>query len=268
MTTTISERRRLRRFSQFIGWVGLIACIVLIAAILLGRGWISGRVGETFATIDDVLDRGTVVVNVATGRLEERLADIDTFVADASTVGENLTLPPALAARAATIVDRYGDIRDEFVAVRERIAAAYQTIQQLARLLPFVELPTGPSDALTRLDERVASFDAAISGLRTEAGATRARAVAAATAVRGVVDGIRGVTERIDTGIAEVRLRVDRANDNIDNVLWLVTIVLLIVVGYAAFLNGLIIFLARRLGPRPPSAVEPAVVATPEAPAG
>jgi hypothetical protein len=250
-----SGRRRLDLVARVVALVGLVVCAVLVIGILGARAWVDERVDGTFGTVDDAMDRATVVVNVAAGRIEERAADIDTFLDDTSSLGTGANLPPALVERASAIATRFGEIRDQLANVRARIDSTLQAIQNVGRFLPFVEVPSGPADALAAFDERVASIDAAVSDLRSGVGTTVERARNAATAVRGAVDGIRRVTDRIQGGLDEVRAKAIAANQAIDGYVWLVTIILLVLVGYIALLNVLVLLLTRR----PKAAAQPPV---------
>ena len=257
-----SERRRLDIAARVIALAGLAICVVLVIAILWARAWVDERVDGTFSTVDGVFDRASVVVNVAAGRLEERTADIDALLADTSSLGTGANLPPALAERASAIAVRFGEIRDQLSTVRARIDAAIQGIENVSRFLPFIEVPQGPADALAAFDERVARIDAAVADLRAGVGARAERVRAGATAVKTAVEGIQGVTDRIRTGLEDVRLRAQQANQAIDGYVWLVTIALLALVAYVAALNILVLLLTRRRKPAasvegPPSTATP-----------
>jgi hypothetical protein len=226
--------------------IGLFGCLILALGILIGRGWVSDQVNGVFASVDQAVAGGQTVVAVTTGRLEERVADLDTILTDISTVAETATVPAALAERAATIADRFGQIRDGWVAIRARIDAALLTLAQVDRALPFVDLPTGPTEELAALDQRIAEIDTNIAGLRQGVAARVANMKAAATALRGAVDRVTDVGTRIEDGLTAVEDRIDRAQNTIDTVMWATTAVLLLLVGYVALLNVLVLRLTRR----------------------
>jgi hypothetical protein len=257
-----SERRRLDIAARIIALIGLAVCVVLVVAILWARAWVDERVDGTFDTVDGAFDRATVVVNVAAGRLQERASDLDTFIADTSSLGSGANLPPALAERASSIATRFGEIRDELSNVRARIDSTLQAIENVSRFLPFVEVPSAPAEALAAFDERVASIDAAVSDLRSGVGATVERARVAATAVKGAIEGISGVTQRIQGGLDEVRAKAVAANQAIDGYVWFVTIILLILVAYIALLNILVLLLTRRRKPAAPVEAPPTAATT------
>ena len=159
--------------------VGLVLCLVLAVGILFGRAWLSDQVGGVFDSIDTAIGRGNTVVAMTTGRLEERVADLDTLVADLSATVATATVPTAIAERATSIADRFNEIRDGWVQVRARIDAALETLAQLDRALPFIDLPSGPTEELAALDQRLAEINASAASLRTGATAR----------IQAVVDG-------------------------------------------------------------------------------
>lgn len=240
--------RRSRRMAaiQAFGIIGLILSALLAIAIVLGVGWATDQVDGAFGSVNGTIERGATIVDTASGKLEERAADIDAFLADAAAAAGSATVPQALAERASAIADRYQEVRDDFVALRARVESAYMTIAQIGRFLPALDLPTEPPAQLVELDARIAEFDGAVAGLRGDATATVDRIVEAATSMRSTVDRVTGVTASIATGIDDVQARVAAANDTIDGYLQLVTIVMLALVGYIAALNLLIVLLARR----------------------
>ena len=197
---TDAQARAPVRGHRLFAIIGLFACLVLAIGILIGRGWVSDQVDGVFASVDDAVARGQTVVAVTTGRLEERVADLDTILADISTVAETATVPAALAERAATIADRFSQIRDGWVAIRARIDAALETLAQVDRALPFVDLPTGPTEELAALDQRIAEIDTDIAGCARAWRRGSPTSKAAATALRGAVDRVADVGTRSRTG--------------------------------------------------------------------
>jgi hypothetical protein len=232
--------RRGRAVRMF-AWFGLALTVVLAIGILLGRGWLVGYVDDVFDTVDGAVANGSTVVALTTGRLEERVADLDSLVGDLQSTAATVTVPPAIAERATGIADRFGQIRDGWVAVRAKIDAALGTLAQIDRALPFVDLPPGPTEQLAALDQSIADIDANITALRSGAASRVGDVVAGATALRGAVDRVAEVGTRIEEGLAAVEDRLDRAHGTIDTVMWLTTVVLLLLVGYVALLNVLLI---------------------------
>jgi hypothetical protein len=251
---------RSRTAAQVFGWIGLVFCLVLAIGILVGRGWLAEQVDGVFDSVDQAVGRGTTIVAQTNGRLQERVADIDGLLAEVSSVAGNVSVPPSLAERVTSIADRFSQIRDGWVAVRARIDAALETLAQLDRALPFVDLPSGPTEELAALDQRVAEIDANVARMRSGV-TTTVRAIAdGATGLRDVVGRVADVADRLETGLDAVQDRIDRARSSIDNVMWLTTAVLLLLVAYIALLNVIIIRQARRGPPPAEAAPSPAVV--------
>jgi hypothetical protein len=77
--------------------------------------------------------------------------------------------------------------------------------------------------------------------VRTGASARVQAVVDGATGLRGAVDRVADAGTRIEEGLAAVEDRVDRAQANVDLVMWITTVVLLLLVAYVALLNWLLL---------------------------
>jgi multidrug resistance efflux pump len=97
----------------------------------------------------------------------------------------------ALSERLSGVSERYLELRTTYASARENIVSAVQRLQMLDRLVPGIEIPQGPIDALSALDARVQELDASLSGI---------------IGPNGVVESIQGAAQRI----AE---RVDEADE-------------------------------------------------------
>lgn len=240
-------RRKTRAAAQVLGVVGLVASAVLAVGVLLAHGWISDAIGGVFDTADRQIERGSTIVEIASDRVQERVSDIDDFITNLSAVTPGTNIPPALAERAAAVADRYDAVRNQFAELRARVETGLETVRQVARLVPFIDLPTLPTDELAALDARLQQFDDSVSRLR-EAGvasAARERIIEGATNLRGAIDQVAALGDRIQTRLDEAQQRLDQANARLDGFLWILTIVLLLLIVYIAILNGLVIWLAR-----------------------
>lgn len=241
-------RRKTRAAAQVAGVIGLVVCAVLAVGILLVHGWVSDAVGGVFETADRQIERGSTIVELATDRVQERVTDIDDFIAGAASVVPGANIPPALAARAASLADRYDAVRNQFAELRARVESGLETVRQVARLVPFIDLPELPTDELTALDARLQQFDDSVGRLR-EGGVAQVavdRVVEGATNLRGSIDQVADLGGRIQTRLDQAQDRLVLANSRLDGYLWIMTIILLVLVGYIAILNGLVIWLARR----------------------
>jgi hypothetical protein len=241
VVTTDTGSGRGRSAVRVFAIVGLVLSLVLAVGILFGRAWLADQVAGVFDSVDTAIGRGNTVVAMTTGRLQERVADLDALVADLSTVAASSAVPPAIVERATSIADRFGEIRDGWVQVRARIDAALETLAQIDRALPFIDLPEGPTQELAALDQRLAEINTNVAGLRTGATARVQAVVDGATGLRGAVDRVADAGTRIEEGLSAVEDRVDRAQANVDLVMWITTVVLLLLVGYVALLNWLLL---------------------------
>jgi hypothetical protein len=241
-------RRKTRAAAKVAGVVGLVVCAVLAIGVLIAHGWISDAVGGVFETADRQIERGSTIVELASDRVQERVTDIDDFIANVSAITPGANIPPALAARAATVADRYDAVRNQFAELRARVESGLETVRQVARLVPFIELPTLPTEELAALDARLQQFDDSVGRLREAGVASVAveRVVEGATNLRGAIDQVADLGDRIQTRLDEAQQRLDQANSRLDGFLWILTLILLLLVGYIAILNGLVIWLARR----------------------
>ncbi|HYH92485.1 MAG TPA: hypothetical protein VD763_04935 [Candidatus Saccharimonadales bacterium] len=260
--TSATKTGRRRSGVEIFGMVGLVLCLLLAIAIIIGRSWVADQVDGVFDSVDDAVGRGTMVVAQTTGRLEERVADLDVLLTDATAAAGAVTVPPAIAERAAGIADRFGAIRDGWVAVRARIDAALATLAQIDRAIPFVDLPDGPTEELAALDQRITEIGQTVERLRGDARANVQGVVDGATALRGAVARVSEVGVRLGVGLAAVQDRIDRARDNVSLVLLLTTGGLLFLVGYVALLNGLLVRTGRRARLQARAAAANAAIAT------
>lgn len=240
------DRSRVLAGAQVVGIVGIIVSGLLAIGILFASGWITDQVDEVFSSVDGVVETGSTVVNVASGRLQERAVDLDAFVAAAAAAAGSATIPPELAARATSIADRYQEIRDGYVAVRARLESAFETMAQISRFAPGLGLPTEPPAELAALDERIVEIDRNVTRLRADVGGTVDQLVQTVTTMRSAADRVADVTDRVQARIDDVQARLDRANETLDGYVRIVTIVLLLLVAYIAALNLFIVLLARR----------------------
>lgn len=248
--TIASERgrRKTRAAAAVAGVIGLVVCAVLAIGILIAHGWISDAVGGVFETADRQIERGSTIVELATDRVQERVTDVDDFIANVSSITPGANIPPELAMRAASLADRYDAVRNRFAELRARVESGLETVRQVARLVPFIDLPELPTEELAALDSRLQQFDDSLSRLREGgvAQAARDRVVEGATNLRGAIGEVADLGDRIQTRLDQAQERLDQANGRLDGFLWIITIVLLLLVGYIAVLNGLVIWLARR----------------------
>jgi hypothetical protein len=251
-----------RRVLQLLGFAGLLVCVVLAVGILLGRTWIGAAVGDAFMTIDTAIADSQISIDDATARLGTGAGTLDELLGQIGTLPASSPVPAAVAARVSQVVDGYAPARDRYVEARAKARAALDYLESIGRVVPAVEIPPGVAAALAAADERLASIDTALVGLRGAARGTAGDIAAAATRLR---DGIATATDaarNLRSSVDGLRQRITEVHASVDRVLWLGAGGLLLVVGYVGLLNALIIWLARR---RPKVAIDEAARAADEA---
>jgi hypothetical protein len=249
---------------QLLGFVGLLACIVLAIGILLGRTWIGLAVGDGFTTVGTTISDGLASIDDARARLTDGGGRLDELISQLGPLPATSPIPAAVAARVTEVVDAAAPARDRFVDARSQAQAAVRFLQLAGRVAPGNELPTGVSTALANADERLARIDGALLRLRGAARATAGDVAAAANAMRDAVTRAADAATSLRDEVDALRTRVVGVQASIDRVLWLGTAALLVIVGYVALLNLLVIWLTRRA--RRAAMVEPgtgAIEATP-----
>lgn len=231
---------------QLLGLAGLIVCIALMIGILAGRAWIGVAVGDGFTTVETTISDGLASIDEATARLTDGRAALGQLLDDLGPLPSTSPIPAAVAARITQVVDAAGPARDRFVEARSQAQAAVGYLQLVSRVAPGVEAPTGISPALTNAGDRLARIDSALVTLRGAARATAGDVAAAATGMRDAVSNAADSAAGLRTEVDRLRTRVGDLHTSVDRVLWIGAGALLLVVGYVALLNVLVIWLARR----------------------
>src|SRR3954453_14179768 len=231
---------------QLLGLAGSIVCIALMIGILAGRAWIGVAVGDGFTTVETTISDGLAGIDEATARLTDGRAALGQLLDDLGPLPSTSPIPAAVAARITQVVDAAGPARDRFVEARSQAQAAVGYLQLVSRVAPGVEAPTGISDALPNAGDRLARIDSALVTLRGAARATAGDVAAAATGMRDAVSNAADSAAGLRTEVDRLRTRVGDLHTSVDRVLWISAGALLLVVGYVALLNLLVIWLARR----------------------
>ena len=156
------------------------------------------RSNGVFDSVDDAVGRGNTVVAVTTGRLEERVADLDTIMTDSRPRPR----PPRSRRRSpsapSTIADRFSEIRDGWVA-DPRAHRRRPGDARPGRPGPAVRRPARPARPRSWPPSTSGSPRSTPTsrGLRPGVdGAGRQTVSTAATALRGAVDRVTDVGTR------------------------------------------------------------------------
>lgn len=231
---------------QLLGSVGLIICIALAVGILAGRAWIGVTVGDGFTTVDTTISDGLAKVDEAKARLTDGGGALGQLLDELGPLPSTSPIPAAVAARITQVVDAAAPARDRFVEARSQAQAALGYLQLVTRVAPGIELPPGVSTALSNADDRLARIDSALLTLRSAVRATAGDVAAAATGMRDAVTNAADAATGLRTQVEDLRTRVADAHSSVDRMLWIGAGALLLVVGYVALLNIIVIWLARR----------------------
>ena len=245
---------------QLLGLAGLIVCIALVIGILAGRAWIGVAVGDGFTTVDTTISDGLASIDQATARLTDGRTALGQLLDDLGPLPSTSPIPAAVAARITQVVDAAAPARDRFVEARSQAQAAVGYLQLVARVAPDVQLPTGVNGALANANDRLARIDSALLTLRSAARATAGDVAAAATGMRDAVSSAADSATGLRTEVDGLRTRVADVHTSVDRVLWIGAGALLLIVGYVALLNVLVIWLARRGRRAPAVERDPAVL--------
>ena len=256
MATTLGSKTRTGL--QVLGFAGLLVCAVLAGGILVGRAWASDTVGQVFVSADGAITDGLATIDDAKARLAERVAPLDAAISQLSTAAATSPVPAAIAAQLSTVADGYAGARDRVVTARAQAASALQIARVASGVVPGFSVPPGIDAAVAAVDDRVTQLDAAVQGLRAAAVTRASDAVAAAQALRDRVTNVVDAASDVRAKVEGLQVTLTDVHRSVDTGLWLGSGALLVLVGYLALLNALIIWLARR-APRP----EPAAVPEP-----
>jgi hypothetical protein len=251
------------RFLQIIGFAGLIVCLALAVALLLGRSFVAVAIGDVFVTADTSISSGLSSIDDARNRLTGGATSLDDLVGSLGSVPATAAVPAAVAAKVSSVVDTYAPARDRFVAAREQARTALRYVEAASRIVPGITVPTGVNDALVAADDRLTRIDGALNSLRGAARATAGDLAAAATSLRDAATSAVDAASNMRTQVETLQARLVDIHASVDQVIWLGTGALLAVVGYVALLNVLIIWLARRRPKAQPVAEPVAIEASP-----
>ena len=204
---------RARSGVRLFGIVGLVLCLVLAIGILIGRSWVAGQVDGVFDSVDQAVGRGTTIVAETTGRLEERVADLDTMLTDISAVPATASIVPA------AIADRGAAHRRPVQPDPRRLGRDPRAHRRRAR----DARPGRSRPALRRPPDRARprssrpSTSGSRRSRRTSRGSAQAsargsrRSSTSAPTIRGAVGRVAEAGARVEAGLAAVQERIDRA---------------------------------------------------------
>jgi hypothetical protein len=274
----VGRDRVLGAIGQVAGVTGIIVSIVLIVAVLMGRNWLIGTVGDVQDRVDVGLVRGETLIDNATSRVSEVSGRVGAVSDAATAVAAQPNPAPALTefllAQLSGVSDRYLALRSSYTDVREVAVSTLDRLNTLDRMLPFLSIPQGPVDALASLDERFQKLDAAVMQVLSTPGAGAVDAVAGAVATKAdaIQTALNDLTAKMADGKARLeslRGRIADKADQISSIATILSVGMILLLVYSAFLHWLLFHTGRRLwnGAALASPTEPAVAGPAEAPA-
>jgi hypothetical protein len=245
--TPTRNRRVAATGGQVLGVAGVVVCIALAILVIFGRGWAVDQVNAVAANIDDALAKATPLLE----RVDERSAEVSaamTAVAEtASRVGEAAGTSSAavqeLSSRLSGLSDRYLPLRAAYADAHANVVSVIDRLQALDRLVPGISIPQGPIDALAALDERVRALDGAVMAILQANQGTGAVAEAARVVEERAADVAATITD-LETLVGTTTARLEQARadvasaaDSITAAITLLSLVIVLLLAYVAFLH-------------------------------
>jgi hypothetical protein len=216
--------------AQVAGIIGIVVCIVLIVVAWIGRGALVGAIDDLATSVGGGIDRATAATSQVADRIDTAAAGAASLAAQANQLAANPPVPEAVASladRVGTLEAGYAAVRVQYAELRENVTTAAASLQHVARFVPGVQAPAGPTEKLQAIDAKLQSIDATITGLWPSFEGGRLTSAAATK----VADGVTAVGSALSDASAAVRglsadltALGDRADAFADNLRTLVTI--------------------------------------------
>jgi hypothetical protein len=262
MTNQVEVSSHMRRdrvlgaVGQVAGVIGIVACILLIIGVVMGRNWLIGTVSDVQDRIDVGLVRAETLVDNASTRVSEVSGRVGAVSDAAAAVAAKPNPAPALTEFLLTqlsgVSDRYLALRSSYTDVRETAVATLDRLNTLDRMLPFLSIPQGPVDALASLDQRFQQLDASIMQVLSIPGAGAVDAVATAVAAKAdaIQTSLNDLTAKMADGKARLeslRGRIADKADQFSSIVTIATVVMILFLVYFVFLHWLLFHTGRTL---------------------
>lgn len=238
--------RILRMTAQTAGAVGIVVSLVLVVVVILGRGWAIDRVDAVGLRIDNGLAKGVPLLDTASQKVSNVAGRVgvvvDALEAEAANPGPIPALLQNLVTKANDVSERYLELRATYTDARAKLAGVLDTLRTLDRLVPGIDIPDAPVDALTSLDEKLLELDGTVMsviGALPDVGDGQAIAALAEQAAR-LETALTTVTAGLDEAEAKLtalRAEVAETADTIRTVITIATIVLVLAFLYSALLH-------------------------------
>lgn len=224
--STPTRRPKLGALAIVVGILGLLLSLAGIGGAVVGRSWAGDRLDELADAARSGLEKAVSVSDEAITALQNGSDEVTTIATTASTLAQSTTVADtaisALQEKLAPLSQRYTELRDRVVVFQEKANSVIETVQRLDRLIPGLELPSGPTDLLQGVGDRLTQIDQSITDMQARAasrtGAQETANVIAVSAGR-LQDGITKATDvvtQIQEKLVAMQDRVDKAADRLD----------------------------------------------------
>jgi hypothetical protein len=253
--TRAGRRRATGTVGQVAGVAGIVVSLLLVVVVIVGRGWAIDQVTSVAATVDGAVAKALPIVDTA----QAKITDVETRVGEAATAAEaiaaNPNATPALLQgvlqRINDVSGSYMELRNGYAGFREQVMSALARLQAIDRIVPGIDIPQGPVDALTTLDERIQGLDAQVMGLlsitenldviNTAAGTIAEKARSVETLLGTITDALT----RVETGLTNLQAEIASTSATITNLITIVSVVLVLLLLYIVLLHVVLFRSAR-----------------------
>jgi len=258
--------------------IGMVLFVLLIPAIWVGRGVVDDYVATLAANAHDPLQQAADATAQLRGGMGSMRDGVDQLGQQTDSAVQGGTIENRLADRLITLLDTsvgpaYVQLRESYVALRERLRAAQDAATAVRRLLPGLPLPSLPTDEVAALDTQLQGLDTSIRQMRTDlSSGTLPDNVPGVEALRRVSDTVRDLDARFDAlvtrvddlqaRIAQAQVQVDAAQATLERATTIVAVVLTLLCLYLVGLHAALFAFGRTL--RRPTIAQGGIVVQPQ----
>ncbi|HEX5826807.1 MAG TPA: hypothetical protein VFY23_04750 [Candidatus Limnocylindrales bacterium] len=233
---------------QVVGVIGIVVCLALAVGVLLGRGWAVDQVDAVAAGIDAQLAKAAPLIDRVEGAVGNVTDVVGRVEQAASAVSEAANPAPALtealSTRLGEVSERYLPLRAAYADTRETLVTALDRLETLDRIVPGIDVPDGPVDALRELDARVQAVDAGVMAVIDAGTGAREAVVGAASMIAEKAAEIEATLVQVESALAaaDAQLEATRAQvastaGTVSTAISIVSFLLILALLYVAFLH-------------------------------
>jgi hypothetical protein len=243
--------RAISYLCTIVGAVGAVACLLVIPAIWAARGSGMQEIANLSSAVRDPLETVQSRSAEFQRRVESARGAMDQGVEQAGGA-EPGSIEAQLAGGLLEVLDQtigpvYARLRDAYVALRERVAAANEVAAAVQRLVPALTLPSLPTDELAAIDSQLQDMDAALRSMRSDVAAGRLPGAVLQAGTTRIEDAVRAVDARLDSLVTaadnvsaraqQMEARVEQAQASAERTMTIAAIVLSLICVYVGLLH-------------------------------